>query len=106
MKEEDYNAFTATMSDEFANAIWTTSSDVDVCGADVYTVVKGVFSVRPSPELFANISSEQIEQLRAGFVNYFEIDDDALSTEQITTTISRILWHWPVDGADNDTRSA
>jgi hypothetical protein len=104
MNDTDYPGFVSAMGEEFADVLRSVSGDV--CGVDVFTVITGVIPSRLSPKLLAGISSEQVEHLRAGFSRYFEVADGAVTTEQITTAISRTLRRWPANQSDDDTESA
>ncbi len=80
MNDNDCLDFVSAMGDEFADVLQSVSADVS--GADVYSVVSAVSRARLSPALLASFRSEQIEQLRIGFVSYFEVANDAVTHEQ------------------------
>jgi hypothetical protein len=95
MNEQEHLDFVSAMSQEFIDVLSAVSDDV--CGSDIYTVVSGVFSHRLSPVLFARLNAEQIEHLRLGFARYFEVDDTAITTKQLSIAISRTLARWPAE---------
>jgi len=93
MNPNDYDDFVSAVGEEFSTTLASVSDDI--CGVDMYAVVTSVFPLRLSPELLANITSEQTENLRARFCGYFEVADHIVTTEQIGTAIFRMLRRWP-----------
>jgi hypothetical protein len=91
------NGFLSAMGQEFGRALQTVAGDAVLCRADIYSVViRTLPAALLSPDLLAAITDEQAEELRRGFVRFLEIADDAVTTDQIKTAISRTLDRWPV----------
>ena len=91
------NGFLAAMGQEFGRVLQFVAGEESLCGVDVYSVVtKTLPTSLLSPELLSGITAAQAEELREGFVRFLEVADDAVTTEQIRTAISRTLARWPV----------
>jgi hypothetical protein len=95
--EENMNGFLSAMGQEFARVLQSVAGGEGLCGADVYTVVTRTLPASQlSPELLAGITDDQAEELRAGFVRFLEVADNAVTMEQIRMAIARISVRWPV----------
>jgi hypothetical protein len=85
--------FLAAFGDEFCEAMSTPVPFGSIVPQDSYDVWWRAFGRAPTPSALAAMTTQNLEELRAASVAYFECP--AISVEQVRLAVSRTLARWP-----------